>query len=299
MSLADQNIPPPRESGFTTAGSHPLYWARWGTAGAPVLLVIHGGPGAHHDYMLPQMLSLADEYDLLFYDQRGGGRSKTDGRDTITWQTHVEDLGAVARELVGGPLSLIGYSWGGLLSMLYASAASEDTTGGHPRVARMALIAPAAVTREHRRQFEENFAQRQDSEWVRDQRSALVASGLRESQPDAYRKRAFELSVAGYFANPERARELTPFRVTSRVQQSVWDSLGDWDARPALRSLRVPSIVLHGTADPIPVGSSREIAAALGAEMVVLDGCGHVPYVECASALFSAIRRFLRETPAE
>ena len=43
--------------------------------------MLHGGPGAHHDYMLPQMLELAHDYELVFYDQRGGGRSKDDGRE--------------------------------------------------------------------------------------------------------------------------------------------------------------------------------------------------------------------------
>ena len=297
--MSNPVIPPPRESGFTNSTSHPLYWARWGKSSAPTLVMVHGGPGAHHDYMLPQMLALADQYDLVFYDQRGGGKSKTDGRDNITWETHVDDLGFVVRELVAGPVTLIGYSWGALLSMLYASAASADSTGTRPRVSRLVLMAPAAATREHRRRFEENFAHRQDSPWVHAQRAELASSGLRESDPDAYRKRGFELSVSGYFANPEAARHLTPFRVTSRVQQSVWDSLADFDVRPALRSLRIPAVVLHGSADPIPEESSREIADALGARLVVLDGCGHVPYVECADTLFSAIRRFLNETPAE
>jgi proline iminopeptidase len=292
-------IPPPRESGFTTTTTHPLYWARWGKAGGPVLLMVHGGPGAHHDYMLPQMLALADQHDLVFYDQRGGGQSKTDGRDTITWETHVDDLGRVARELAGESPTLVGYSWGGLLSMLYAAAARADQTGTLPAVARLVLMAPASATSEYRRQFEENFARRQDTPWVHAQRAELAGSGLRERDPDAYRKRGFELSVAGYFANPEAARDLTPFRVTSRVQQSVWESLGDFDVRPTIRSLRIPSLVLHGSADPIPVDSSRDIAEALGAQLVVLDGCGHVPYVECSDALFSAMRRFLNDTPAE
>lgn len=290
-------IPPPRESGFTATTSHPLYWARWGKPGAPTIMCVHGGPGAHHDYMLPQMLSLGDEYDLLFYDQRGGGKSKTDGRDAITWQTQVNDLGVLVQELVHEPLTLLGYSWGGLLSMLYASAANSSTT--LPKVARMVLIAPASVTREHRRQFEDEFARRQDSPWVHEQRAALAASGLRESDPEAYRKRGFELSVSGYFADPEAARDLTPFRVTSRVQQSIWDSLGDFDVRPALQGVHVPTLIVHGRRDPIPLDSSEQIAGIIGAQLVVLDDCGHVPYVECASGLFSAIRRFLAETPAE
>lgn len=284
-------IPPPRASGFTTTTSHPLYWARWGSPAAPKLLVLHGGPGAHHDYLLPQMLALADDYELVFYDQRGGGRSKTDGRDVITWQTQVDDLSLVAAELIDGPLTLVGYSWGGLLAMLYAA-------GSHaPEAARLVLLDPAPPSRAHQRAFEVSLAERQNSEWVRQQRAALTASGVRESNPEAFRQRSFELSVAGYFHDPAMARELTPFRVTSRVQQSIWESLGEFDLLPGLRDLHVPALVIHGQQDPIPLESSQAVATALRGRLVVLDDCGHVPYVERPAPLFAAVRAFLRDAP--
>ena len=81
----------PRESGFTKTTTVPLFWAAYGPATADRLLVLHGGPGAHHDYLLPQMLALAADRELVFYDQRGGGQSKTDDRTPITWRTQVED----------------------------------------------------------------------------------------------------------------------------------------------------------------------------------------------------------------
>jgi pimeloyl-ACP methyl ester carboxylesterase len=59
----------------------------------------------------------------VFYDQRGGGRSKAAADDVgpVTWRTHVADLAQVADELVSDrPLHLVGYSWGGLLALLYA-----------------------------------------------------------------------------------------------------------------------------------------------------------------------------------
>ena len=114
---------------------------------------------------------------------------------------------------------------------------------------------------------------------------------------DAYRQRLFELGVAGYFADPERVRDLTPFRVTGRVQQSVWESLGDFDLRDALQGVRAPTLIVHGREDPIPVASSEEIARALpNATLAVLDDSGHVPYVEARHALFASVRRFLHDT---
>ena len=291
-------VPPPRSSGTTTTTEQPLYWAAYGAAGAPRLLVLHGGPGADHGYLLPQMLaleSIGGGRDLRFYDQRGGGRSKTEDRAPITWRTHVADLGAVAAELVpNDSLRIVGYSWGGLLALLYLIEASRDFD--LPRPASLVLIDPAPITRAWRHEFESEFARRQQSPAVQAMRDELAASGLRERDPDAYRHRAFELSVAGYFADPANARDLTPFRVVGRVQQSVWESLGDFDLTDdlarAFATLRIPTLVVHGRQDPIPLASSEAVARAAGAELVVLDECGHVPYVERRDELFRAIGRF-------
>jgi proline iminopeptidase len=288
-------IPPPSSSGFTTTTAQPLYWCRYTSpASQGTLVVLHGGPGAHHDYVLPQMLALTESHDLLLYDQRGGGQSKTDDRTPITWRTHVEDLAQVLAELHHGPLTLVGYSWGAMLAMLYAVEAAAGRVGPEPD--RLVLISPAPLTRVWRAEFEAEFSKRQNGAAVMAMRAELQASGLRERDPEAYKQRAFELSVAGYFADPSRTHDLTPFRVTGRVQQSVWESLGEFDLIPALEGLRIPALVVHGKQDPIPLHSAQACAAALGAEGLWLDDCGHVPYVEQAERLFAAIEAFLTRT---
>jgi proline iminopeptidase len=288
---------PPRSSGFTTSTDVPLYWVRYGPPGVSPLLLLHGGPGAHHDYLLPQLLELARDHELVLYDQRGGGRSKTDDRAPITWRTHVDDLDRVIGELSLGSPTIVGYSWGGLLAMLFAIEAAANRTEHRP--ARLVLIDPAPANREFRRAFEQEFSARQSSASVAALRSELAESGLRERDPDAYRQRNFELSVAGYFADPAAAHDLTPFRVTGRVQQSVWESLDDFDllAPGQLDTVDVPTLVVHGRQDPIPFESAVSAARALGATLVPIDGSGHVPYVEQPKALFSAIRSFLGDAP--
>jgi proline iminopeptidase len=297
ISTMPQPIPPPRESGFTKQTPTPLYWARYGPSaesGAQQLLVLHGGPGAHHDYMLPQMLHLAEGYDVLFYDQRGGGRSKSDDNEPIGWQTHVADLAAIVSEFRLDPLSFVGYSWGGLLAVLYTLESVRDKAITAP--SRLVLIDPAPLARRYRKEFEAEFSKRQQSPELQRMRAELAASNLRETDPESYRQRLFELGVAGYFAHPENARDLTPFRVTGRVLDSVWHSLGDYDLIPQLDQIRCPTVIIHGRDDPIPLESSVEGAKAMNAKLVVLDDCGHVPYVEKPAELFAAVDAFLAET---
>jgi proline iminopeptidase len=288
-------IPAPASSGATQSTDVPLYWCTYGSPSTPKMLVLHGGPGAHHDYLLPQMLELTGAgggRELLFYDQRGGGRSKTSDQQPITWQTQADDVAAVLRELAVETAVIVGYSWGGLLALLYASEAARR---GSRQPRALVLIDPAPVSRVFRAQFEAEFARRQASPDVQQLRAELAQSGLRERDMDAFRQRNFEISVAGYFAQPRAATDLTPFRVMARVQQSVWDSLGDFDlvADGRLALIESRTLIVHGRQDPIPLASSAECARAMKAELVVLEDSGHVPYVEQPDMLFSAIDAFL------
>jgi proline iminopeptidase len=291
------SIPEPRKSGLTTSTPVPLYWCEYGAESAPPLLVLHGGPGAHHEYLLPQYLGLADRHRLVFYDQRGGGRSRSESQDEITWHDQVDDLARVVKELRIEPLQIVGYSWGALLALLYLIESGSHPE--RPKPISLTLVSPAPLNRQYRSAFESEFARRQSSEAIVRLRDELSASGLRESDPAAYRQRAFELSVAGYFADPSMSHLLTPFRVMGKVQEGIWRSLGDFDVIGQLEHVpAVRALVVHGWHDPIPVDSSYAGARALGARFVVLEASGHVAHVEQPRTLFNVIEQFIGEGEA-
>lgn len=254
----------------------------------PPAVVLHGGPGASHDYLLPGFDVLADGRELIYYDQRGGGRSPV-GRDVpVGWTEHVADLEALRAEWGLRRMTIVGYSWGGLLALLYALEHVE-------RVERLALVSPAPSWRAARERFEERFSKRNLDPGFQEARRALRESGLRERDPDAYQRRLFELSVAPYFHDPEKVHGLTAFRVVGRTQQEVWSSLGDYDLRDRLPSLRgIPSVILHGESDPIPIEASRVTASLTGAALHPVPRCGHVPYVEAPEEFARVIGGFLR-----
>lgn len=255
----------------------------------PDVVVLHGGPGAHHDYLLPYFDRLATGRRLRYYDQRGGGRSPVDRDVPAGWREHVADLDALLTLWQLGPATLLGYSWGGLLALLYAIT--------HPAsVGRLGLVSPAAATAAGRAQFERRFAERANHPRILAERDRLAQSDLKTRDPEAYRRRAFELSVAPYFRDPERARDLTAFRVTGRTQDAVWRSLGDYDIRPQLAALSVPAIVIQGRHDPIPLESGEEISRLLRAPFVVFEHSGHVPYVEETERFVSVLDDFLPRT---
>ena len=258
--------------------------------GGPDVVVLHGGPGAHHDYLLPQFDSLAVGRRLRYYDQRGGGRSRVSRQVAVGWRDHVADLRALISLWDLEPATIVGYSWGGLLALLFATE--------HPgQVGRLALVSPAPTHSAARQDYQQRLAARMAAPEITRARRELRESGLRHSNPAAYRQRAFELAVAGYFSRPSDARSLTPFRVTLRANNSAWASLGEYDLRDRLGSLAIPSLVLHGQDDPIPLSTARETAELLRGRLTVLERCGHVPHVENQQDFQTALDEFLPRIP--
>ena len=269
---------------FESVGGTQIYTR---TAGeGPDVVVLHGGPGAHHDYLLPQFDLLAEGRRLRYYDQRGGGRSVVPRTQDVVWSDHVSDLDSLLDVWHVETATVVGYSWGGLLALLYAVEHAQ-------RVERLALISPVPITAAARRTFERRLSERMRDPRIASAREELRRSGLRGQDPNAYRRRLFELSVAGYFHDPDAARGLTPFRVTGRVQDSVWRSLGEYDLRQQLTELSVPAVVLHGRSDPIPLHTAQEIARLLTAPIEIFEHSGHVPYVEETQRFVETLDRFL------
>ncbi|TFG42543.1 MAG: peptidase, partial [Gemmatimonadales bacterium] len=66
-------MPPSAETVLRDVRGIALFERRVGSG--PATVVLHGGPGAHHDYLLPGFDALATGRTLIYYDQRGGGRS--------------------------------------------------------------------------------------------------------------------------------------------------------------------------------------------------------------------------------
>src|SRR5205823_691587 len=107
--------------------------------GQPII-VLHGGPDFDHTYLLPDMDRLADTYRLIYYDQRGRGKSARNVQpEDVTIESDVDDLDSVREYFHFEKVAVLGHSWGGVLAMEYAIRHAE-------RVSHLILLntAPAS-----------------------------------------------------------------------------------------------------------------------------------------------------------
>lgn len=120
----------------------------------PDILFVHGGPGMPPNAPMPGVRDLADRHKIHFYDQRGSGRStrpvdRTQGSTgerlqqvvrPLGIQEQIADMERIRRILGREKLILIGHSFGGFLSALYAAEFPEH-------VQAIVLVAPANLFR--------------------------------------------------------------------------------------------------------------------------------------------------------
>src|SRR5205809_4415518 len=117
----------PIQEGLVDAHGVLIYYKTVGR-GAP-LVIVHGGPGASHDYFLPYLLPLMRSNKLIFIDERGSGRSeKLEDATQYTVENMVEDVEAVRQALNLGKVSLLGHSYGGVLAQAYALKYQKNLT---------------------------------------------------------------------------------------------------------------------------------------------------------------------------
>jgi len=256
--------------------------------GAP-LVVVHGGPGESHDALRPHLDALASEgRRVVYYYQRGGVRSPlAHGSAPGDWRCHVADLDAVRCHFAAGPIDVLGFSWGALLTVLYALEHREH-------VGRLVLVSPPPMhtgSSERISRDVETARARPEVRAVED-RARHAASDARD--PVARARAQFVARVAAVLVDPERAWDLTPVDARDDVARAVWNSLGGYDLRPRLEGLRgIPILVVGGAQDPVTSSTIEETAGGVGAQLTLLSHCGHALFFESPEAFRVTVDAFL------
>lgn len=120
-----------------------LHAEAFGDPAAPVLLVLHGGPGEDYRSMLPLEALADDGYRVVFWDQRGTGLSARVDPGTIDLDLYLEDLRLVIEHYAPTqPVVFIGHSWGAM----YATAFINEYGDYHGRIRGAILSEPGAFT---------------------------------------------------------------------------------------------------------------------------------------------------------
>jgi len=298
-SQADQKLNP-LESRIKI-GNSSLYVRVIGK-GQPVI-VLHGGPDFDHSYFLPDMDQYKDILRLIYYDQRGRGKSADNVRpEDVTLLTDLDDIDRVRQHFRLDSVVLLGHSWGTVLALEYALR--------HPtRVSKLILMNPAPASTKDLAAFRKLYLVKVGAEM--DQQRAIVASAAYQSgDPEAVAAR-YRIHFKPALARAEDYEKLMTrmheaFKtqgsrgivkaraVEDRLMRDTW-GVPDYDLLPKLHMVRIPTLVIAGDHDFFPDEVAGHIAQALpNARLVTMKNCGHFAFLECPDAVRNALNDFLK-----
>lgn len=265
-----------KENYLSVTGGKIWYKIAGAEKGGTPLILIHGGPGATHDYLLP-LEELADKRPVIFYDQLGCGKSDNPA-DVSLWtiERYVEELDLLCKSLNFKNYHILGQSWGGTLAVEYALSGLSD------RIKSLILSAPLISS----------------SRWAEDQREYI------DQMPDMMKSTILRCEAEGDFNNPEYQKALEEFynRHLCRIQpmpepmQKTFEKMNtemysymwgpseftvngtckDYDASERISAIKVPVLFTAGEFDEATPESLTYFSNKIpGSKVIIFENASH------------------------
>ena len=295
------------QQGFVDSHGALIYYEAMGR-GTP-LVIVHGGPGASHDYFLPYLLPLMRTNQLVFIDERGSGKSsKFEDAKEYTVANMVEDLEAVRLALGLGKISLLGHSFGGVVVEAYALKYQRN-------LSHLILGSTFASTRE----LNEALARMKAGLDPRDQErvSALESAGLfgkgevweQGRYPEEYAKLAWGKAYFPYLYRNRPDPNYDPVSSNTSdawdVYREMWGSHGEFivdgnlkevEYVDRLHEIEVPTLIIAGDHDESDPKMSQEMHEKIArSQLVILPNSGHMTFVDQNEQFLKTVREFVAQ----
>ncbi len=288
------------QTGYVTmSDSARLYYRIIGKA-ADTIIAIHGGPGIDQESIFGDLKVLGEHHTVIFYDQRGGGRSTlpTD-TTTLVVKRQIQDLDELRKHFKLERVTLVAHSYGPLLAASYAIA--------HPQnVKRMVFFGPIPPRRgDFFTVYGKNLNARLDST----QRAKMRVASREMTSPTGDTRKGcsdyWAIATRPRLAEPDRTMPLLKSDICAgdpagirygnvTSNRIIMNSYGDWDLRPQLRTLQVPLLVVHGEQETIPMELVQEWVTSMpNASLYKVPRAAHYTYAERPEFVWPAVEAFL------
>lgn len=279
--------------GFLEINGSQVYYKTMGE-GEP-LIIIHGGPVLDHSYLLPHLEPLAEDFQLIFYDQRAAGQSSIEvDPKTMTLDGFIEDIEQVRQQLNLGRTNLLGHSWGGMLAMNYAI--KYDQNLNH------LILSNASAPSVLDAQQEGLLVAQKMTKRDQDKLNNLTSSGLlRTEDPSDAINEMMMISYRVHMydtANMDRLVLSIPkdFMLRSQAYRTLNPDLANYDLYDQLKQVKTPTLVLFGESEPaVQLHANRMIGSFQNGELFVVKGAGHFPFIESNQDYIAKIKSFLAQ----
>jgi len=244
----------------------------------------------YHDELYPFFLDFAKTNKVIFYDQRGNGKSFLEKIDSTTFNVElmVEDLEELRQEFAIEKLNIIGHSWGGLLAMYYGVKYPEN-------IKRLLLVDAATVNTELLIAcYEKQISMFKPEEWEHVQKLWESKEYL-EGNPEIHNE-AMRISEGTVFSNKSVREDYMKVAAFDELTAKNAVALNDLATQMKLNihvqdnlsNIKCPTLLINGKDDFI-VEEAVQLANKLIANSEVV-------YIENKKTFFDELNGFIGRT---
>jgi len=264
---------------FDVVGSH-LQPTEQEMKPKPMVIAIHGGPGGDHSYLRP-LDPLGDVAQVIYLDLRGQGRSARHTNEYYQLGIMADDVAALCAELGIEKPIVLGHSVGGFVALSIAVR--------HPELLGVLILGSTSPRGDYSTDLDllEQLA-------GKDLREVSARNGSGQASEEDKRRFDEELfPLYWYPPKPElMARAFSRMILNEDIGEYLWTK--DYDVRPHLAGIRVPTLILHGRYDwVVSLREAEELAHNIPhAQVHVLEQAGHSIEDDAPEEVVQVIRTF-------
>ncbi|MCI0556017.1 MAG: alpha/beta hydrolase, partial [Anaerolineae bacterium] len=230
------------------------------------IVAVHGGPGAGMNAFLPDLEPLAQSHTVIFYDQRGGGRSELPADTSrLDARFFVEDLDAVRHHFGLSRMKIVAHSFGAVLVARYIQSypkrversvfmgATGPKRSEAAKLAQKHFAAMDSVTFKRYIELIQSLLAGTAANPIaacREYEKILVDLTIKRGEPNNWRGTTCE-------ASPEAVAYY--YRYTARITPATF---GDWDFTTAFGDITAPLLVVYGAQDSLALPQQHAWAQA-------------------------------------
>lgn len=293
--MGDKNVL--HEDGFAEINGIKIYYERFGKGNRHKLLALHGGPGGTHDYILPIADLASMNFDVVFYDQFGCGKSDYPKNESdYSLEYAVEEVEGVRKSFFGNSrVNLFGNSWGGMLALAYAvkyqdrliTLTSSSGLSSVPETVKEMHRLISYLPEPHRKAIEEHEAKEDydHPDFVAATNYFMRQHLLRmDKTPDEVIRMLEMTNSRGTYLKMNGPSEFT-----------IIGLIRDIDFTDQLKTIKVPTLITCGKYDEVTPEIAETIHAEIrGSKLEVFQESSHLQFWEEREKYMQVLSDFIR-----
>lgn len=254
------------------------------------IVVVHGGPGMNHSYLIPHLKKLSKDFRVIYYDQRASGLSAIPDVASISLDSFVEDIEAIRVYSGKEKIFLLAHSWGIIPAVNYGIKYPD-------RVKGIIFCNAIPLSKEYDEEMMHTQLARTTGADSTDRSIIIGSPNFKAGKPSAYKK-LLMLSFRNSFYKLANFNHLSFDMPNNYIEASkalftgLGKDLAQYDYYEAVSRFSFPMLLLHGSYDVVPMRAVQRLADQPNATLEVFKKSGHFIFIEENKKFNAEVRRF-------